>query len=59
MIFYKFFDRQKDFHIFVVLSFKHIKILIFGICLKLCSDVLRGLLYLGENEKDVVEGKIS
>ena len=41
----------KDFHILVVLSFKHLKILIFDLCSKFCSDVLRGLQYLVDKIK--------
>ena len=41
----------KDFHILVVLSFKHLKILIFELCSKFCSDVLRGLQYLVDKVK--------
>ena len=41
----------KDFHILVVLSFKHLKILIFDLCSKFRSDVLRGLQYLVDKIK--------
>ena len=45
----------KDFHILVVLSFKHLKILIFDLCSKFCSDVLRGLQYLVNKDKNLVD----
>ena len=45
----------KDFHILVVLSFKHLKILIFDLCSKFCSDVLRGLQYLVDKDKNLVD----
>ena len=39
-------------HIYVIASFKHLKLLIFDIYSKLCLDVLRGLHCLVEIEED-------
>ena len=37
------------------MSFKHLKILIFDLCSKFCSDVLRGLQYLVDKDKNLVD----
>ena len=53
MLVYEHFDAT--FHIYVVLSFKHLKILIFDMYSKLCRDILKGLCDLAKREEDIAK----